>query len=77
MFTGIHILEPRVFDYIPRGVYSDIVPTFYSSGDRKRAKDRGACDRQRMVRAFDDSDDTWIYRLRMMNGANVYIGQPM
>lgn len=29
MFTGIHILEPRVYDYIPRGVYSDIVPTFY------------------------------------------------
>ncbi len=29
MFTGIHILEPRVFDYIPRGVYSDIVPKFY------------------------------------------------
>ncbi len=30
MFTGIHILEPRIFDYIPRGVYSDIVPTFYN-----------------------------------------------
>ncbi len=30
MFTGIHIVEPRVFDYIPRGVYSDIVPTFYN-----------------------------------------------
>ena len=30
MFTGIHILEPGVFDYIPRGVYSDIVPTFYN-----------------------------------------------
>lgn len=29
MFTGIHIMEPEVFDYIPRGVYSDIVPTFY------------------------------------------------
>lgn len=29
MFTGIQILEPRVFDYIPHGVYSDIVPTFY------------------------------------------------
>jgi len=29
MFTGIHILEPRVFEFIPRGVYSDIVPTFY------------------------------------------------
>ena len=30
MFTGIHILEPRVFDYIPREGYSDIVPTFYN-----------------------------------------------
>ncbi len=30
MFTGIHIFEPEVFDYIPRGIYSDIVPTFYS-----------------------------------------------
>ncbi len=30
MFTGIHILEPRVFEYIPRDVYSDIVPTFYN-----------------------------------------------
>ncbi len=29
MFTGIHILEPEVFKYIPRGIYSDIVPTFY------------------------------------------------
>jgi NDP-sugar pyrophosphorylase family protein len=29
MFTGIHILEPEVFKYIPQGVYSDIVPTFY------------------------------------------------
>jgi NDP-sugar pyrophosphorylase family protein len=30
MFTGIHILEPRVFDYIPRNIYSDIVPIFYN-----------------------------------------------
>lgn len=29
MFTGIQILEPAVFDFIPRGVYSDIVPVFY------------------------------------------------
>lgn len=29
MFTGIQILEPEVFDYIPHGVYSDIVPVFY------------------------------------------------
>ncbi len=30
MFTGIHIVEPRVFDYIPASGYSDIVPTFYN-----------------------------------------------
>jgi NDP-sugar pyrophosphorylase family protein len=29
MFTGIHILDPRVFDYIPRGVFSDIVTDVY------------------------------------------------
>lgn len=29
MFTGIHILDPRVFEYIPPGVYSDIVPVVY------------------------------------------------
>ncbi|HVF48451.1 MAG TPA: NDP-sugar synthase [Pyrinomonadaceae bacterium] len=23
MFTGIHIIEPRIFEYIPRGVFSD------------------------------------------------------
>ncbi len=38
MFTGIHILEPRVFDYIPRGVYSDIVPTFYRPAIEKGEK---------------------------------------
>ena len=38
MFTGIHILEPRVFDYIPRGVYSDIVPTFYNPAIKKGEK---------------------------------------
>lgn len=29
MFTGIHILEPRVFDYIPPGIFSDIVSDIY------------------------------------------------
>lgn len=29
MFTGIHILEPRIFDYVPRGIYSDIVSHVY------------------------------------------------
>lgn len=38
MFTGIQILEPRVFDYIPRGVYSDIVPTFYNPALRNGEK---------------------------------------
>lgn len=29
MFTGIHILDPRVFDYIPKGGFSDIVMDVY------------------------------------------------
>jgi NDP-sugar pyrophosphorylase family protein len=29
MFTGIHILEPRIFDYIPQGVFSDFVVDVY------------------------------------------------
>ena len=29
MFTGIHILEPRIFDYVPRGVFSDSVINVY------------------------------------------------
>jgi NDP-sugar pyrophosphorylase family protein len=38
MFTGIHILEPRVFDYVPRGVFSDSVtgvyPRAFAAGER-------------------------------------------
>ena len=29
MFTGIHFVEPAVFEYFPRGVYSDIIQSFY------------------------------------------------
>jgi NDP-sugar pyrophosphorylase family protein len=29
MFTGIHILAPAIFDYIPRGVFSDSVRDVY------------------------------------------------
>lgn len=29
MFTGIHILEPRIFEYIPRGVFSHSVTDVY------------------------------------------------
>jgi NDP-sugar pyrophosphorylase family protein len=38
MFTGIHILDRRVFDFIPRGVFSDSVtdvyPTAHAAGER-------------------------------------------
>jgi len=38
MFTGIHIMEPRIFDYIPRGVFSDTVidayPRAMAKGER-------------------------------------------
>src|SRR3954454_19611401 len=41
MFTGIHILEPRIFDYIPRGVFSDSVTDVYpqaiANGERVSA----------------------------------------
>lgn len=38
MFTGIHIMEPAVLEYIPRGVYSDIVPSFYNPALRNGEK---------------------------------------
>ena len=38
MFTGIHILDRRVFDFIPRGVFSDSVtdvyPRAHAAGER-------------------------------------------
>jgi NDP-sugar pyrophosphorylase family protein len=38
MFTGIQILEPRIFDYIPRGVFShtttDVYPQATAQGER-------------------------------------------
>jgi NDP-sugar pyrophosphorylase family protein len=41
MFTGIHILEPRIFEYIPRGVFSDSVvhvyPKAMAAGERVAA----------------------------------------
>ena len=35
MFTGIHILEPRIFDYIPKGVFSDFVVDVYKEAMAK------------------------------------------
>jgi NDP-sugar pyrophosphorylase family protein len=34
MFTGIHVLEPRIFDYIPRGVFSDSITDVYPAAMR-------------------------------------------
>jgi NDP-sugar pyrophosphorylase family protein len=30
MFTGIHVLDPRIFEYIPKGVFSDFVVDVYT-----------------------------------------------
>ena len=74
MFTGIHILEPRVFDYIPRGVYSDIVPTFYNpaiaNGEKIAAHttDANWFELSTIPRYLDIS-------LQMMNGSNVCAGE--
>lgn len=73
MFTGIHILEPRVFDYIPRGVYSDIVPVFY----------RPALDAGEKIAAHV-TNSKWFelstipryldISLAMMDGTDVFVG---
>lgn len=74
MFTGIHILEPRVFDFIPRGVYSDIVPTFYNPaierGERIAAHIAGGkwFELSTIPRYLDIS-------LAMMNGESVCAGE--
>ncbi|MGH9949563.1 MAG: hypothetical protein ACRD6X_20500, partial [Pyrinomonadaceae bacterium] len=73
MFTGIHILEPQVFDYIPRSVYSDIVPTFYSKAlkDGKpiaaHVTDADWYELSTIPRYLDIS-------LAMMNGKDVHVG---
>ncbi|MBA3351043.1 MAG: hypothetical protein H0U23_01220, partial [Blastocatellia bacterium] len=72
-FTGIHILDPRVFDYIEPGVYSDIVPQVY----------RPALDRGDPIAAHV-TDGNWYelstipryldISLAMMNGTDVITG---
>ena len=73
MFTGIHILDPRVFDYIQPGVYSDIVPHVY----------RPALERGERIAAHI-TDGNWYelstipryldISLAMMNGDDVFKG---
>jgi NDP-sugar pyrophosphorylase family protein len=74
MFTGIHILEPSVFEYIPRGVYSDIVPTFYNPALKRGEKiaahvtDANWFELSTIQRYLDIS-------LAMMNGSHVHMGR--
>ncbi|QQS33138.1 MAG: NDP-sugar synthase [Acidobacteriota bacterium] len=74
MFTGIHIVEPRVFDYIPRSVYSDIVPSFYEPALRNgeiiaaHITDAEWYELSTIPRYLDIS-------LAMMNGGNVHFGR--
>ena len=74
MFTGIHILEPRVFEYIPRGVYSDIVPQVYrpalEKGDKIAAHvtDGNWYELSTIPRYLDIS-------LAMMDGTDVITGE--
>ncbi len=73
MFTGIHILEPRVFDYIPRGEYSDTVTVLYRPAVEKGEKiaahitDGNWYELSTIPRYLDIS-------LAMMNGRNVFSG---
>ena len=74
MFTGIHILEPRVFEYIPAGVYSDIVPSVYKPALAKGEKI-----------AAHISEGNWFelstipryldISLAMMQGVDVFTGE--
>jgi len=73
MFTGIHIMEPEVFNYIPRGIYSDIVPYFYNPALIKGEKiaahvtDANWFELSTIPRYLDIS-------LAMMNDENVHSG---
>ena len=73
MFTGIHILDPRVFEYIQPGVYSDIVPNVYrpalEKGERIAAHvtEGNWYELSTIPRYLDIS-------LAMMNGADVFKG---
>ena len=73
MFTGIHILEPRVFEYIPRGTFSDIVTDIYRPALAKGEKiaahvaDGKWYELSTIPRYLDIS-------LAMMDGADIFTG---
>jgi NDP-sugar pyrophosphorylase family protein len=75
MFTGIQILEPRIFDYIPRGVFShsttDVYPQAIARGERVAAHVAGGkwYELSTLERYLNIS-----LRLLAEQGANVYPG---
>src|SRR5205085_11819139 len=75
MFTGIHILEPRIFDYIPRGVFSDSITDVYpqalNAGERIAAHvGRGYWHELSTVRRYLDTSIALMRR----EGRNVELG---
>ncbi len=76
MFTGIQILEPRIFDYIPHGVFShsttDVYPQAIAKGERIAAHvARGKWfELSTLPRYLDIS-----LKLLAETGANVYSGR--
>jgi NDP-sugar pyrophosphorylase family protein len=76
MFTGIHIIEPRIFDYIPRGVFSDSVMNVYPQAIAKGERILGHVaegmwyELSTMQRYLDIS-----LALLRQGGSDVYAGQ--
>jgi len=76
MFTGIHIIEPRIFDYIPRGVFSDSVIDVYPQAIAKGERILGHVSEgmwyelSTMQRYLDIS-----LALLRQGGSDVYAGQ--
>ncbi|HKP35796.1 MAG TPA: NDP-sugar synthase [Pyrinomonadaceae bacterium] len=75
MFTGIQILEPRIFDYIPRGVFShtttDVYPQAIAAGERIAAHvGEGIWHELSTLRRYLDIS----LALLKAEGRNVYLG---
>ncbi|MCS6875103.1 MAG: NDP-sugar synthase [Pyrinomonadaceae bacterium] len=74
MFTGIQILEPKVFDYIPRGRYSDIVPTFYNPA-LKKGEPIAVHITEEMWYELSTIQRYLDVSLELMDGANIQAGR--
>lgn len=76
MFTGIHILEPRIFEFIPRGVFSDSVVDVYPQAIAKgeRVVAHVATGKWRELSTLQRYLDISLEMLREM-GASLSVGQ--